>query len=71
MAHIDYSQYIDFNSETWRAVAAWADQTQQLKVKMLIGEPTHDKSNQIRGSLSMIGELLALEKAAKQAANRG
>lgn len=71
MAHIDYSQYIDFNGETWRAIAAWAKQSQELKVKMLIGESSHDKSNQIRGSLSMIGELLALERAAKQAANQG
>ena len=60
----DYTQYIDFHGETWRAIKAWAEAKRDSKVGLLVGEATHDKSNQIRGSLLFIGELLALEKAA-------
>lgn len=68
----DYTQYIDFHSETWRAIKSWAEEKKKAKVGLLISESTHDKSNQIRGSLLFIGELLALEKAASNtAANQG
>lgn len=68
---VDYKQYIDFHGETWRAIVAWAEESKKSKIGLLIGADSHDKSNQIRGSLLFINELLALEKAATLAANSG
>ncbi len=61
---INYSEVIDFNGPTWRVIKAWAEEKKATKIQMLIGADSHDKSNQLRGSLLLITELLALEKAA-------
>lgn len=55
--------HIDFEGPTWRALKMYLEQAKERKVAMLIGESTHDKSNQIRGSIGFIAELLALEKS--------
>lgn len=60
----NYSEVIDFNGPTWRAIKAWAEEKQAVKLKLLIGADSHDKSNQLRGSLQNLSELLALDKAA-------
>lgn len=60
----DFLQYVDFNSPTWKTIKAWLEEKKVIKTDLLISADTHDKSNQIRGSLSFINEILALEKAA-------
>lgn len=60
---VNYAEHIDFNGESWRAIKAWLEERKDQKVKLLIGAGTHDLSNQIRGSLQFISELLALENA--------
>ena len=58
------TDYIDFNGPTWRGIKMWAEDKRNTKVSMLIGADTHDKSNQIRGAIQLLSELLALEQAA-------
>jgi len=60
----DFLQYVDFNGPTWKTIKGWLEEKKTIKTDLLIAEPTHDKSNQIRGSLQFINEILALEKAA-------
>lgn len=65
---IELSKYINFNSPEWRAIKLWLEETKEIKIEMLIGTSDHDKSNQIRGALSMIQALLKLEEIAAQGA---
>lgn len=67
----NFIQNIDYNGPTWKSLKLWLESVQQTKIGMLISEPTHDKSNQIRGALAMLQQILALEKAATQAAQNG
>ena len=60
----DFINHIEFNGPTWKALKMWMEDKKQTKIDLLIGAETHDKSNQIRGSLQFINEILALEKAA-------
>lgn len=55
--------YIDYTSETWRALEALLLKQKEAKVSLLISADDHDKSNQIRGALQFITYLLALRKA--------
>lgn len=62
-------QYINFSGQDWTALKLYLEQAREKKIGLLIQADSHDKSNQVRGALQLIQELLALEKAAKQAAN--
>ena len=60
----DFAQYLEVNSPTWKILKLWLEEKKKVKTDLLISADTHDKSNQIRGSLQFINEILALEKAA-------
>lgn len=60
----DFAKNLDVNSPTWKIIKLWLEDKREVKVNLLISAETHDKSNQIRGSLQFINEILALEKAA-------
>lgn len=62
--------YINFHSSDWAAIKAFLLAKKEIKTSMLIGSTSHDESNQLRGSLSMITEILRLEEAAAKAAQR-
>lgn len=63
-------EHINFHGRDWAALKMWLEQVKEKKIGLLVIEESHDKSNKIRGSLQLITELLALEKAANSAANR-
>lgn len=63
-------EYIDFNGQQWAAIKRMLLDKREKKLNLLIQADTHDKSNQLRGSLSVITELLNLEDAAVKAAKR-
>ena len=67
----DFLQYVEFNSSTWKTIKGWLEEKKKTKTELLIGADTHDKSNQIRGALQFINELLALEQAAAQGRTNG
>lgn len=67
----DLAQSLDVNTPTWKLIKTWLESKQETKIAMLVGSKEHDESNRIRGALSVIAELLALEKAAILAAQNG
>lgn len=60
----DLLTQLDVNSPTWKIIKLWLEDKKKVKIDLLIGADTHDKSNHIRGALQFINECLALEKAA-------
>lgn len=64
--NIKPEEYINFHGPEWAVLKQWLLAKQETQMGILISDITHDKANQIRGSLSLIRELLALEKAAQQ-----
>lgn len=65
------SQYINFHGNEWAVLKLWLEAALERKIGLLINETDPDKSNQIRGAILAFKEILALEKAANQAANQG
>lgn len=63
--------HINFHGAEWAAIKKILKEMQEKKINLLITAETHDKSNQLRGSLMVITELLRLEDAAHRAATRG
>lgn len=64
-------EHIMFEGRDWQVLKAWLNEKYENKVGMLITSTNHDQSNEIRGALKMIKEILQLEHAAKLAAKRG
>jgi hypothetical protein len=62
---------INFYGNDWRILEMWLAESKEKKVGLLINEPTHDKSNRLRGSLDMINELLRLKNAANGPQSQG
>lgn len=60
------TSYINFNGAEWAAIRQLLLEKRELKTKLLIQADTHDLSNQLRGSLMLITELLNLEEAARK-----
>lgn len=67
---INEEDTIFFSGEDWQKIKRWATKQKELKVGLLVQAASHDESNQIRGSLKMIAQLLALETNAARAAQR-
>lgn len=63
--------HINFHGAEWAAIKKILKDMQEKKINLLISAETHDKSNELRGSLKVITELLRLEDAAYKAATRG
>lgn len=64
------TEHINFYGPDWTAIKRILLEKKETKTNLLIQADTHDKSNQLRGSLSVINELLSLENAARKAAMR-
>lgn len=62
---------INFHGPEWKTLKLWLEQKQQQKTEMLVSAKDHDSSNQLRGAITFIKELLAQERAAAQAAHVG
>ena len=60
------TSYINFNGPEWAAIKQLLLDKRESKIKLLIQAETHDKSNQLRGALIVITELLNLEEAARR-----
>ena len=62
-------EHITFAGRDWQLIKAWLEEVKEKKIGLLIQSDNEIKSNQIRGSLAMLAEILALEsKAASKAA---
>lgn len=67
---IKAEEYIMFAGRDWQIIKTWLTEQQEQKIGLLIAATNHDKSNEYRGALSMIRQVLALETAAELAAKR-
>jgi hypothetical protein len=56
--------HITFAGRDWQLIKAWLEEVKENKIGLLIQSETEIKSNQIRGSIAMLNEILALEKKA-------
>ena len=65
---IDPAKEINFNSYEWQVIERWLLAQKESKIGLLIGAETHDKSNQVRGALQMLNQILALKTAASNTA---
>jgi hypothetical protein len=63
-------EYINFNGPEWAVLKAWLENKQEVQLGILVSDVAPDQANKIRGALGLIREILALEKAAVQAATR-
>lgn len=64
-------EHISFNGRDWVVLKAWLNEVKENKIGLLIRADTQEKSDKIRGTLAFIQEILALEKAATNAAAQG
>lgn len=65
MANIP-TEYINFRGADWAVIKLYLEKMLQNKIGLLIGCTSHDDSNTIRGAISAIKQILALESAANQ-----
>lgn len=54
--------HIQWEGATWKSLKLYLEDQRQKKIGLLIGAETHDRSNQIRGAIQVIDQLLALDK---------
>ncbi len=67
----EYFEHIQFEGATWKALKHHLELMKQNKIRLLVSEETHDKSNRIRGAIEVLDSLLAMDKPTMQSANRG
>lgn len=67
---MDYLEYLSFDSQQWQVLKQYLLQTKETKVGLLVSATDHDESNRIRGAISMIQQILALEETAKHMQGR-
>lgn len=63
-------KYLSFDSQQWQVLKQYLLQTKETKVGLLVSATDHDESNRIRGAISMIQQILALEETAKHMQGR-
>lgn len=68
---IELEKHLNFAGQDWYILKKWLEEAKENKIGLLITADTHDKSNQIRGALSIIQTLLKMEEAALRAAQQG
>lgn len=69
---VNLKAIISMHSPEWAGLKKWAEREREVLVQKLIRETEHDKSNEYRGAIKFIDQLLATEKdAAIAASNQG
>lgn len=64
----DFSKFIEFQGVTWKNLKLYLEDLKKTKLDLLVSADTHDKSNQVRGAISVINQILALENNAANSA---
>lgn len=70
LSPVNLKAIISMHSPEWAGLKKWALREKELLVQKLIKAETHDKSNELRGAIKFIDQLLAVEKDAAIAASR-
>lgn len=58
---------INFHGPDWARIKIHLEKKMEQKIGLLVASRDHDESNRIRGSITMIKEILALENSANRA----
>lgn len=67
---VNLKAIISMHSQEWAGLKKWALREKELLVQKLIRAESHDKSNELRGAIKFIDQLLSVEKDAAIAASR-
>lgn len=59
-----------YDGYQWQVLKQYLLGVKETKVGLLVKATDHDESNRIRGALSMLSQILALEETAKQLQGR-
>lgn len=70
MEPVNLKAIISMHSPEWAGLKKWATRERELLVQKLVKADTHDKSQELRGAIKFIDQLLAVEKDAAIAASR-
>lgn len=62
--------YIQYDSNAWQVLKTYLLAVKETKVGLLVQATDHDESNRIRGAISLINQILALEETAKHSQGR-
>lgn len=63
---LDPEKAINFDTYEWKVIRMWLEHQKELKIRLLIGADTHDKSQELRGAVKVIDQMLLLEDRARK-----
>lgn len=63
--------HINFNGPEWTAIKRWLQEQRDLEVQKLIKAKTQEDSNDYRGAIRKLDQLLNSEKDAQMASQQG
>lgn len=63
--------HINFSAAEWQAIKRWLQEQKEREIEKLIGAKDHDKSNEHRGAIRKLDQLLNAEKDANMASQQG
>lgn len=67
---VNFDKFFQYDGNTWQVLTKYLLEVKANKVGLLVASNDHDESNRIRGAISMINQILALEETAKQSQGR-
>lgn len=62
---IDLEKHINFNGSEWHSLREWLAEQDSNKVSMMLGATTEKETNELRGAIKFIRQLLAIESSAR------
>lgn len=67
---VNLKAIMSMHSPEWAGLKKWLTREKELLVQKLIKEDSHDKSQELRGAIKLVDQLLAVEKDAAIAASQ-
>lgn len=67
---VNLKAIISMHSPEWAGLKKWALRERELLIQKIIRAETHDETNELRGAIKFVEQLLAVEKDAAIAASR-
>jgi hypothetical protein len=71
MDRTNLSAHVSFNGPEWQAIKRWLQEQKESEVNKLIKAKTQDESNEYRGAIRKLDQLLNAEKDAHMASQQG
>ena len=66
----EIDKHIQYDGNAWQVLKTYLLAVKETKVGLLVQATDHDESNRIRGAISMVNQILALEETAKHSQGR-